>query len=63
MNDNQKIFEMLADAETNAFYAYTHCENVELKEILKENLVSVKKHWKHSQRLQDATIKIPSPQG
>lgn len=43
MNDNQKIFEMLADAETNAFYAYTHCEDAELKGILKENLASAKR--------------------
>lgn len=43
MSNNQKIFEMLADAETNAFYAYTHCENVELKEMLKENLASAKR--------------------
>lgn len=43
MNDSQKIFEILADAETNAFYAYAHCENAELKEMLKENLASAKR--------------------
>lgn len=43
METNQKIFGMLADAEQNAFYAYTHCEDAELKEVLKENLANAKR--------------------
>ena len=42
MSDNQKIFEMLSESEKNAFYAYTHCTDAELKKMLKDNLQSAK---------------------
>lgn len=43
MKNNQKIFDVLADAEANAFYAYAHCENMELKKFLKKNHESAKR--------------------
>lgn len=43
VHENQKILEMLSDAEMNAFYAFTHCADAELKEMLKENHASAKK--------------------
>ena len=43
MSENQKIFEMLADAEQNAFYTFADCEDAELKKILKANWQSAKK--------------------